>query len=329
MKTPVAVLSDDEIRQCAGLDLAALGAVEQSFVWLSDGLVDQPPIMHMSVPDHDGDVDIKSAYVKGKPSLAVKVAAGFFGNTKQGLPNSSGMVVVVSAKTGRCEAILLDNCYLTDLRTGLAGAVAAKHLAPAEGSVLGVIGAGVQARFQAEAYALVRPLSKIYVAARAPGQLAAYKADMERSLNVEVEIAPSIEAAVRHSDTIVSTTPSKTALIQADWLRLGQHITAMGSDLPGKQELDPAVLCRADVVVADKPAQSLTHGEAQHLSEDERALVDIMPLGDVIAGKVDGRKSAEDVTVCDLSGIGVQDTAIALHVLKTAQASALGHIFQT
>ncbi|MEO0566495.1 MAG: ornithine cyclodeaminase family protein [Pseudomonadota bacterium] len=329
MKTPVAILTEEDVRRCAKMDEAALAAVEKAFVWLSEDKVEMPPIMHVGVTEHDGDVDIKSAYVKGQPSIAVKVAAGFFGNMKQGLPNSSGMVVVVSAKTGRCEAVILDNCYLTDLRTGLAGAVAAQQLARSDARVLGVIGAGVQARFQAEAFALVRPLSKIIVAARAQDQLDAYKREMAEKLGVEVETTSSIEHAVRGSDAIVTTTPSKAPLIKAEWLRAGQHITAMGSDLPGKQELDPAILTRADVVVADKPEQSRTHGELQHLNDEAAVQVTVQSLGDVIRGDGAGRTSQDHITVCDLSGIGVQDTAIALHVLQSAEAQGLGHLFHT
>lgn len=324
MTTPVLVMTEADIRACAGMDADALAAVEKAFVWVSEGRVEMPPIMHMSVSEHNGDVDIKSAYVRGEPSIAVKVAAGFFDNSKQGLPNSSGMVVVVSAKTGRCEAVLLDNCYLTDLRTGLAGAVAAQHCAPNKPAVLGVVGAGVQARFQAEAFALVRPVQKVFVAARAQDQLDAYRVDMEARLGVSVETSTSIEDVVGQSDVIVTTTPSKAPLIKAEWLRPGQHITAMGSDLPGKQELDLDVLQAADIIVADKPEQSRTHGELQHISDAGQLKAAPLALGDVITGAVKGRVNAEQITVCDLSGIGVQDTAIALYVLRAATQQRLG-----
>ncbi len=126
----ILILTETELRQCAAIDEAALGAVENAFTWLAEDKVEMPPIMHIAVADSHGDVDIKSAYVRGLESFAVKIASGFYDNPKLGLPSSSGMMIVLSAKTGFCEAVLLDNGFLTDVRTGLAGAVAAKYLAP-------------------------------------------------------------------------------------------------------------------------------------------------------------------------------------------------------
>jgi len=310
------ILNEHEIRECAPMDAGALAAVEQAFAWLSESKVEMPPIMHISVPESDGDVDIKSAYVAGQPAMAVKIAAGFAGNRALGFPTSSGMMVVLSVQTGRCEAVLLDNCYLTDLRTGLAGAVAADHLANPGPCSVGIIGAGAQARYQLEALTLVRSVVRVYVAARSPERLAAYQAEMSAKLNIDVVICNSIEDAVRSSDIIVTTTPSTEPLVRAEWLRPGQHITAMGSDLPAKQELHCDVLLRADVIACDKPEQSRTHGELQHLPQSDDIVGKTVSLGDVVRGRVAGRSSANEITVADLSGVGVQDTAIALHVLR-------------
>lgn len=326
---PVLVLTEKEIRECAPMDGAALAAIERAFVWLSEGRVEAPPIMHIAVEENNGDVDIKSAFVRGEPSIAVKVAAGFFDNPKQGLPSSSAMVVAVSARTGRCEAVLLDNAYLTDLRTGLAGAVAAKYLARKDSSTVGIVGAGVQARFQARALALVRPISRIYVSARSREQLEAYQAEMADALGIPVEICPSLEDVARRSDVIVTTTPSKEAIIQAGWLRPGQHLTAMGADLPGKQELDPDVLARADLIVCDDPRQSRTHGELQHVTDETALKSAPVALGDLARRVVNGRTGDDQITVCDLSGLGVQDTAITLHVLRAARERGLGQIFDS
>ena len=125
----VLVLTEQELRQCTPMDEESLNQVENAFTWLAQGKVEMPPIMHIEV-DEQSDVDIKSAYVRGLDSFAVKLASGFFNNPNLGLSSSSAMVVLMSARTGFCEAVLLDNGYLTDLRTGLAGAVAARHLAP-------------------------------------------------------------------------------------------------------------------------------------------------------------------------------------------------------
>ncbi|MEO0398967.1 MAG: ornithine cyclodeaminase family protein [Pseudomonadota bacterium] len=328
-KTPVLFMTEDELRDLAVMDAEALQSIENAFIWIAEDRVEMPPIMHMGVPENNGDLDIKSAYVRGEASVAVKVAAGFFDNPKQGLPSSSGMVVVVSAKTGRCEAVFLDNAYLTDLRTGLAGAVAAKHLAPEAPCELGVVGAGVQGRFQAEGVALVRDVTRIRVADLSEERLAAYKAEMEAKLGVPVETTTSAEDVVRQSDVIVTTTPSKAPIVKADWLKPGQHITCMGADLPGKQEIDPAVFARADIIAADKPEQSRTHGELQHVGKDTSLKTTPVALGDIARGKAQGRQAAEQISICDLSGVGVQDTAIALHVLRAAAGRSVGQIFET
>lgn len=324
---PVRVLTEQEIRRCAGMDLSALAAVGESFAWLSEGRVAMPPIMHIDVAEHGGDVDIKSAFVTGKPSIAVKVAAGFFGNARFGLPSSSGLVVVIDATTGRSEAILLDNCFLTDLRTGLAGAVAANHLAPAGRVHVGIVGAGVQARFQLKALALVRSIASVRVFARDPDRAGRYAQDMRADMGLDVHVAHDLPTLVAESQVVVTTTPSREPLIRAEWLRPGQHITAMGADLPGKQELDAEVLRVADRVVCDDPAQCRTHGELQHVSNPQALRAAPSALGDIVRGLWPGRVDAGEITVCDLVGLGVQDTAIALHVLQKARSLGLGTVF--
>jgi ornithine cyclodeaminase len=326
--TPVLVLTEQDLRRCAGFDLAALAAVRQAFVWLSEGRVAMPPIMHIDVAEHGGDVDIKSAFVAGQPSIAVKVAAGFFGNARFGLPSSSGLVVVIDATTGRGEAILLDNGYLTDLRTGLAGAVAADLLAPPGDVHVGILGAGVQARFQLKALALVRPIASVRVFARNPSQARRYAEEMGADMGLDIHIAQDLPGLVAESEVIVTTTPSREPLIQAQWLRPGQHITAMGADLPGKQELHADVLGIADRVVCDDPAQCRTHGELQHAVHSQALRAIPSTLGDIVRGLSPGRVDPGEITVCDLVGLGVQDTAMALHVLQKARALGAGTVFR-
>jgi ornithine cyclodeaminase len=304
----------------------ALAAVENAFTALSDGKVEMPPIMHLEVSDHNGNVDIKSAYVRGLEHFAVKLGSGFFDNVKRGLPSSSAMMVLLSAETGFCTAVLLDNGYLTDLRTGLAGAVAARHLAPESVSTVGVIGTGAQARYQIRSLKLVRDFDRLLVFGRDPGRLSAYLEAMRKQLGVDTQRAQSILELVTESDLVVTTTPSTQALIQADWLHPGLHITAMGSDLGGKQELDPQVLVGADLLVCDRRSQCATMGELQHaiaaglISRDEG----VVELGLITSRQHPGRSSADQITVCDLTGTGVQDTAIAVLAYARAQALGLG-----
>ena len=320
---PVLVLTEAELRACVGFDAQCLRAIEDAFTWLGEGKVEMPPIMHIEVAEHRGDIDIKSACVRGLDHLAVKVASGFFDNPTRGLPSGGAMMVVLSAKTGFCEAVMLDNAYLTDLRTGLAGAVAARHLAPETVRSVGVLGAGAQARYQVRALRLVRDFERVLVSARDAGRAAAYAQEMSERLALPVE-ATTPEALVRESDVVITATAARAPLVDAAWLHPGLHITAMGADLPGKQELDPEVLRRAHRVVCDHREQCRAMGELQHaagLAEGEEAPAE---LGELTSGRAPGRRSAEEITVCDLTGTGVQDTAIACLALSRARERGYG-----
>ena len=320
---PVLILTETELRACVGFDAQCLRATEDAFTWISEGKVEMPPVMHIEVAEHRGDVDIKSACVRGLDHLAVKVASGFFDNPKHGLPSGGAMVVVLNAKTGFCEAVMLDNAYLTDLRTGLAGAVAARYLAPETVRTVGVLGSGAQARYQVRALRLVRDFERVLVSARDAGRTAAYAAEMSESLGLPVE-ATTPEALVRESELVITTTPARSPIVEAAWLHPGLHITAMGADLPGKQELDPEVLRSAGRVVCDRREQCLAMGELQHAAELLEGRNAPIELGELTSGRTPGRQSAEEITVCDLTGTGVQDTAIASLALTRARALGAG-----
>jgi ornithine cyclodeaminase len=282
--------------------------------------------MHIEVPEFDGDVDIKSAYVQGLESFAVKIGAGFFNNYRLGLPNSPAMMVVISAKTGMAEAILLDNAYLTDVRTGAAGAVAAKHLAPKRIDTVGQIGAGAQGRYQMAGLKTVRDFKRILAFDLDQDRLAAYVKEMTALLGVEVVACPDAATVVRDSSVVVTSTPAREPYLKSEWLHPGLHITCMGADLPEKQELETNVLARADLLVCDRKSQCFKMGELHHgiaaglISENS----EIVELGQIITGAKSGRTGEDQITLCDLTGTGAQDTAIAVLALKRAAALGLG-----
>ncbi len=322
----ITVLTESDLRSCVQLDEAALLAVEDGFTRLAQGKATVPPIMIIPVPERKGEVDIKSAYVQGLDCFAVKIASGFFDNPRKGLPSGSGMMVVVSAETGFPLAVLLDNGYLTDLRTALAGAIASKYLARESIDVVGIIGAGVQGRFQARALRLVRDFSRILAFDTDAATLERYVQDMTADSGFEVIAAPDPGYVVRESDVVVTATPSSEPIVQAKWLHPGLHLTAMGSDSEGKQELEPEVLRRADRVICDKRSQCFQLGELRHAKNagviDETH--DIAELGELAAGLRRGRTSDAEITICDLTGVGVQDTAIALLAYRKAREMRLG-----
>ncbi|MDH3376344.1 MAG: cyclodeaminase [Gammaproteobacteria bacterium] len=322
----ILVLTEAELRQCARIDATALAAVEDAFTWLTEGRVMMPPIMHIEVAAAPGDVDIKSAYVNGLDSFAVKIGSGFFGNSALGLPNSSAMMVVLSAQTGFCEAVLLDNGYLTDLRTGLAGAVVAKYLAPERVATVGVIGVGAQARYQVRCLQLVRDFERIVVFGRDPDRTRRYADDIGAQVDRPVEIAESAETVVRAADLLITTTPSREPIIRPEWLHQGLHITAMGSDLAGKQELAAGVLAAADRVVCDRREQCIAMGELQYMevSGDRIDAAGVAELGDLTTGRIVGRERDDAITICDLTGTGVQDTAIARVAMQGAGQLGFG-----
>ena len=154
----VRILSAADLRRLVPLDTAAISAVENGFRALASGEVVMPPILRLDIAAANGEVDVKTAYVPGFASFAIKVSPGFFDNPKIGLPSLNGLMILLSASTGLLEAILLDNGYLTSVRTAAAGAVAAKYLSREDATTAAILGAGVQARLQLDALTLVRPI---------------------------------------------------------------------------------------------------------------------------------------------------------------------------
>ena len=327
----ITILTEHELRECVALDREAIDVVQQAFAELAGGHVVMPPILSMSIEDQNGEVDVKTAYVPGLEGFAIKVSPGFFDNPKLGLPSLNGLMILFSSQTGVVQAVLLDNGYLTEIRTAAAGAVAADHLAKRDIRTAGVIGAGSQADLQMRALKLVRDFEELLVWARDRDKALAYAERMSDLLGCSIRAVTSAEDCVRNADIVVTTTPSREALIRADWLHPGLHITAMGSDSDEKNELDPNVLLSADRFVCDRRTQSVTLGEMRSaiaagvMGED----AEVDELGELCAQSKPGRESDEQVTVCDLTGTGVQDTAIATHAYRHAVANELGTIIRS
>lgn len=325
------ILTEAELRRIVKLDGDAVACVENAFRALATLPVAMPPIMRLDIPEHRGEVDVKTAYVPGIDGFAIKISPGFFDNPKLGLPSVNGMMVLLSATTGLVEALLLDNGYLTDVRTAAAGAVAARHLARPDASVAAIFGAGVQARLQLEALKLVRPIAEARIWARDRAQAEAMAGEMREALGIAVRTESDPAKAAEGADIVVTTTPSAEPIFKAAWAVSGQHITAMGSDAEHKNEIAPAVLRLADLYVADSAHQTRRLGELHHAIDAGliAADADITELGQVIAGHRPGRRSADQITIADLTGTGVQDTAIATLARDRALAAKAGTIFES
>jgi len=320
------IVKENEIRQCVNISEDIIPIIENAFVSLSNGEAVMPPILRLDITENNGEVDVKTAYIKGLDSFAIKMSSGFYNNPSLGLPSTGGVMFLISTKTGKLETVLLDGGYLTDVRTAIAGAIAAKHLANENIADVGIIGAGMQAKLQLIALMLVRRPSTIRVWAREYKKAEEYIKEVSSTVNGNFINCKSPKDVTENSNLLITTTPSSSPLIQYEWLHKGLHITAMGSDAEHKNELDPRIIQNCDLYVADRQSQTSILGELHHaiknnLVSKEKKFIE---LGDVISKKMKGRSSQDQITVCDLTGTGVQDTAIARYALEIAIKNKLG-----
>lgn len=295
----------------------AVAVMREAFRADGEGRTRVPPVINLDVPEPRGEFHIKTALIDGVPYIAVKVASGFYDNPARGLPSGSGLMAVFDARTGLPAALLLDNGFLTDLRTGAAGAVAADVLARGDVGTVGVIGSGVQARLQVACLRTVRTFDRVIAWSPTRARLEGYCAEMTRA-GYRASAAASAEAVCREADVVITTTPARAPIVRAAWLRPGQHVTAVGSDTPGKQELDAACLARADLVVVDGLTQCAAFGELAPAIRDGVYREDRVhaELGQIVAGRRPGRTRDDQITIADLTGVGFQDTAIAAAALE-------------
>ena len=316
------VLELDKIKQ--RIDVAKMiQAIEDGFVLFSEGKVVVPPVGFMHFDKPPGDVHIKYGFVKDDDVYVLKIASGFYDNPNLGLSAADGLMLVFNQKTGHLKMILLDKAWLTDMRTAAAGAVAARHLAPKNISNIGIVGTGVQARMQLELLKDVVDCKSCIVWGRDADKVQAMIDELDASTDIrdwglQIKAVSNVDELVSQCNLIVTTTSAREALIRADCVQPGTHITAMGSDDHGKHELEAAVLAKADRVVADSISQCVDHGECSHAINSK--LIDedsILELGNVIKNSGLGRTREDQITVADLTGVAIQDIQIAKMVSRS------------
>ncbi|MDH3761003.1 MAG: ectoine utilization protein EutC [Gammaproteobacteria bacterium] len=322
----IRILTEAELRSQIQLDLATIECVENAFHALATKAVVMPPIMRLDIIDNNGEIDVKTAYIPGVDSLAIKISPGFFDNPSLGLPTTGGLMVLFSTRTGMVEALLLDNGYLTDVRTAAAGAVAAKYLARADSRSAAILGAGMQAGLQLEALTLVRNIDSATIWARDIAKAEASAAKWSQRLGIEISACDDVAAATAGADIIVTATPSSTPILLAQHIRAGQHVTAMGSDAEHKNEIDPQIFTASLSYFCDRLSQVRVLGELHHAIEKQliAPTAEFAELGQVISQQRPGRKDADEITLCDLTGTGIQDTAIATLAFQRCQARQAG-----
>ena len=300
-----------------GLDVVQL--MEKGFVAYSEGRAVVPPVGELIFEDPPGETHIKYGYIRGGDHFVIKVASGFYGNPALGLSSGQGVMLLFSQKTGAFEAALLDEGHLTDVRTAAAGAVAAKQLAPSDVRCIGILGGGTQARLQLEMLGPYIACRNIVVWTYDGAEIDPYLEYFADS-DFQIEFVDSPEEVAGRSNLIVTTTISKVPLLMADWVRAGTHITAIGSDTAEKIELDPEILARADRVVVDSLPQSESRGEVfRSVDAGVLSRESVVELGAVVAQTVPGRGNDRQITVCDLTGVAVQDLMIAEGVYEQAR----------
>ena len=306
---PVVVPLAEIKKALAAIDPIPL--IEEGFAAYSRGEVVVPPVGELVFNDPPGDVHIKYGYIKGDDFYVIKIASGFTNNPKLGLPSGDGLMLVFSQKIGVLEAILLDEGYLTNLRTAVAGAVVAKYLAPRQVSAVGIFGAGVQGRMQLDWLRRVRKFDEAVVWGIDEEELGVYRRDME-SPGLKIRTTLRAEEVAAAANLIVTCTPATSPVLKAEWIRPGTHITAVGSDTAAKQELEAAILARADRVVVDSLSQSELRGEVfKAVSAGAIERDRLVELGRVIADEKLRRASDSEITVADLTGVAVQDIQIS------------------
>lgn len=293
-----------------------LQLIEEGFVAYSQGKVVVPPVGEMIFENPPGDCHIKYGFIKGNDYYVVKIAQGFYDNPKIGLPSINGLNLLFSQKTGEILCILLDEGHLTNIRTAAAGAICAKYLAPKNVNRIGIFGSGIQGKMQLEYLKPIVTCREVLVWGRHQEGLDEYQRVMKNS-GFEVQTTMDSEEITQACNLIVTCTPSKIPLVHADQIQRGTHITAMGSDTPEKQELDSALLQKADQVVVDSIAQATSRGECYHAMKDGYIMQgDLIELGNMISNREYHRTSDDEITIADLTGVAVQDLQISKAVYQ-------------
>ena len=311
-------LNKSKIMELFQFDNAAKG-ISEAYVASSSGRVQTGDVVHLSFPETNGDCHVKSGHIRHTDSYVIKIASGFYNNPSKGLPSSNGMMLAFSARTGEPTAILRDEGWLTDMRTGIGGAIATKALAAKYAKRVLIIGSGIQAQFQANCLASLMPGRSFNFNIWGRNISAASTLVEElRSNNLNADVATNLDEEVSLADIIITTTPATSPLFGDNLVRPGTHITAIGADTHGKQELPTSLIESVSLLVCDMTSQSLNHGEFQVINDTDLSKK-VVELGNILSNSCAGRTSDNDITIADLTGIAAQDIAITSGIIDAAE----------
>lgn len=296
----------------------AVQRIHNAYVASAQGRVQTADVVHLAFPEANGDCHVKSGHISDSASYVIKIASGFYDNPAKGLPSSNGMMLAFSATTGETVAIMRDEGWLTDMRTAIGGALATRALARADATEVLILGAGIQARLQATCLAQLMPERTLHF--QIWGRNASAAQILATDLNALSHSAVSVtllDAAIGAADIILTTTPATQPLFADGVVRRGTHLTAIGADCLGKQELPAELVASASLRVCDMASQSLNHGEFQTAHRSNSSLK-VSELGNILSGAQPGRTLDDDITIVDLTGIAAQDIAITQAIIDAA-----------
>jgi len=315
-------LTQEEVKSVMDMH-SDMQVVERAFRQHGLGKVQMPPKSYLYYTAYNGDLRTMPAYLEEEDITGVKIVNVHPGNPALGLPTVMALIVLISPQTGAPIAIM-DGTYLTDIRTGAAGGIAAKYLARKDSKVIGLVGAGNQARTQLEALSEVFEPELVKVTSRTKESCEQFIREAADIISCEIRYEETIEN-VCDCDILVTTTPTRKPIVKAQWIKEGTHINAIGADAVGKEELDPELIIRSKIVV-DDIVQALHSGEVNvplfkhYISENDIHA----QLGEVIVGLKPGRTSEEEITIFDSTGLAIQDVASAHLVYQRALSKGLG-----
>jgi ornithine cyclodeaminase/alanine dehydrogenase-like protein (mu-crystallin family) len=296
----------------------AVQAVERGFRALALGQATLPDPMVVELKDLSAEIHVKGAHITGARYIVLKLATGFYDNPRRGLPSGDGLFLLLNAETGAPELLLAEHGYLTDLRTAAAVGLTLKYFAPRGVKAALLVGAGAVGRLSARMVVTQLPVERLTIWNRSAERAEKLARELNDSGTVKARVAAHLESEVRKHRAIVTATASTTPLIKAAWVAKGTHITSVGTGSPEKVELEPALLAKATKVVADRVAQTVRYGNLHHAALAGTFTADQMygELGDVAAARLAGREDDDEITIADLTGVGVQDAAIAQAVVE-------------
>lgn len=322
MENQILWLNRKEVESLLDIN-GTINVVEKAFQQHGLRKVQMPPKLYLYFKNHNGDLRTMPAYLEEQDITGVKIVNVHPDNPGRGLPTVMALMILNSTETGAPVAIM-DGTHLTDMRTGAAGGVAVKYLARKNARTVGFVGTGNQARSQLLAINEIIDISEVKATSISEKQNISFRDDMEIRIECEISVKKTIKE-VCDCDILVTTTPSREAIVMNDWIPEGTHINAIGADAPGKEELDPLILKRAKVIVDDIPQASHSGEVNVPISKGLMSVNDIFgELGEIVIGKKKARTCDSDITIFDSTGLAIQDVATADMVYQKALKANIG-----